>query len=576
MLKVISRSTFDLQTVLDTLADSAVRLCEADQSVIRRRVDDTYLVAATCGFSSQQREHLERYSTKPDRSSTFGRAIVEGRTVHIPDVIADPEWQRPEQPRATGIRAAVSLPLLGQGVILGVLTVIRTEPRAFSHKQIELLETFADQAVIAIENVRLFDEVQARTEELSESLQQQTATADVLKVISRSAFDLQTVFDTLVELAVRLCEARFGAVFRLDRDLLHFAAQYNFPETHLALLQDEYPVTPNRGTISGRAVLTGAPVQIPDMLADQEYRGRASKEANFRSLLAVPLLRDGRAIGAIVIYRIEPGTFADKQLALLQTFADQAVIAIENVRLFDEVQARTEELSEALAQQTAMSEVLRVISSSPTDLAPVFDTILTHATRLCEGNFAALWQYDGEALVGAAQHNVSPGFAELCRSTKLRPGSEGAVRKSALERRTVQVADITVESGFSPVVLQYENARTVLAVPLLREKHLVGVIGIWRREVQPFTEQQIALVRTFADQAAIAIENARLLNELRELLQQQTATADVLRIISRSTFDLQSVLQTLVELAARLCEADKATITNCANGKTGRKSRSWS
>ena len=297
--------------------------------------------------------------------------------------------------------------------------------------------------MIAIENVRLFDEVQARTEELSESLQQQTATADVLKVISRSAFDLQTVFDTLVESAVRLCEARFGAVFRLDRDLLHFAAQYKFPETHLALLQDEYPVTPNRGTISGRAVLTGAPVQIPDMLADQEYRGRASKEAKFRSLLAVPLLRDGRAIGAIVIYRIEPGTFADKQLALLQTFADQAVIAIENVRLFDEVQARTEELSEALAQQTAMSEVLRVISSSPTDLAPVFDTILTHATRLCEGNFAALWQYDGEALVGAAQHNVSPGFAELCRSTKLRPGSEGAVRKSALERRTVQVADIT-------------------------------------------------------------------------------------------------------------------------------------
>ena len=277
-------------------------------------------------------------------------------------------------------------------------------------------------------------------------------------------------------------------------------------------------------------------------------------------------MREGTPIGVIILVRAVPRPFTDKQIELVTTFADQAVIAIENVRLFDEVQARTRELTEALEQQTAMSEVLRVISSSQTDLAPVFDTILTNATRLCEGNFAALWRYDGEALVGAAQYNVSAGFAELCRNTKLRPGPEGAVRKAALERRTVQVADITVEPGFSPVVLQYENARTVLAVPLLREKELVGIIGIWRREVQPFTEQQIVLVRTFADQAAIAIENARLLAELHELLQQQTATADVLKVISRSTFDLPTVLQTLVESAARLCDADKGTITRQQGG----------
>ena len=210
-----------------------------------------------------------------------------------------------------------------------------------------------------------------------------------------------------------------------------------------------------------------------------------------------------------------------------------------------------------------MSEVLRVISSSSTELAPVFDTILANATQLCGGNFAALWQYDGEALVGVSQHNLSPGFAELCRNTKLWPGPEGAIRKAALERRTIHVADITAESGFSPVVLQYEKARTVLAVPLLREKDLVGIVGIWRREVEPFTEQQIALVRTFADQAVIAIENARLLSELRKSLQQQTATADVLKVISSSPGQLEPVFQAMLESATRLCAAKFGNLYLC-------------
>ena len=230
VLKVISRSTFDLQTVLDTLAESAARLCEADQAFIRRRVGEAYPVAATYGFSPQQREHIERYPTRPDRGSTFGRAIIEGRTVHIPDVVADPEFlERPEQPGATGIRAAVSVPLLREGVIVGALTVIRTEPRAFSQKQIELLETFADQAVIAIENVRLFDEVQARTRELTESLEQQTATSEVLHVISSSPGELEPVFQAMLENATRICEAKFGNLHLYEGDAFRIAALHGAP-----------------------------------------------------------------------------------------------------------------------------------------------------------------------------------------------------------------------------------------------------------------------------------------------------------------------------------------------------------
>jgi GAF domain-containing protein/DNA-binding response OmpR family regulator len=406
-----------------------------------------------------------------------------------------------------------------------------------------------------LERKRLHDQVTARTRELSEALEQQTATSEVLKIISSSPGELERVFEAMLANATRICQAAFGSMLLGDGDPFRRVALHNAPEK-FAKFSERAPLMRSTDVPSlDRLVRTKQVVQVVDLAAEGPDEPIA-KFAGARTLLIVPMLKETELIGAMGIYRQEVRPFTEKQIELVQNFASQAVIAIENTRLLRELRQRTDDLTESLEQQTAMSEVLRLISSSPTDLAPVFDTILTNATRLCEGNFGALWQYDGEALVGAAQYNVSPGFAELCRNTKLRLGREGAVRKAALERRTVQVADITVEPGFSPVVLQYENARTVLAVPLLREKDLVGVVGIWRREVEPFTEQQIALVRTFADQAAIAIENARLLNELRESLQQQTATADVLKVISRSTFDLQTVLHTLVKSAVRLCEAD--------------------
>ncbi|HVI65060.1 MAG TPA: GAF domain-containing protein, partial [Bradyrhizobium sp.] len=534
VLNIISRSTFDAQPVFETIIKNAARLCQSVLSAIYRSDGELVHLAAHDQFSPESVAAVRAAYPVPITSSNLiAVAVRERRVVHIPDVLVSGGYT--ELQRTSGYRGILIVPMMRDDVAIGAIAVMQIEPRLFPDTQVELLKTFASQAVLAIDNVRMFEEVQARTREVQESLEYQTAISDVLNVISRSPNELQPVIDAILQTAARLCEAEYALFWRLQDGAYHLAGASNADAAFVKHCA-EHPIRPGRGSVAGRTALEQKTVHLPDCLADPEYTLLDFQEVGgHRSMLGVPLLRDGVTIAIIVLLRNAVRPFTDKQIDLVTTFANQALIAIENVRLFDEVQARTRDLSESLEQQTATAEVLQVISSSPGEPQPVFEAMLANATRLCEAKFGTLYTYDGNGFHAAAFHNAPPAYVEArTREPVLRPPPDTPVGRIAATRQLVQIADIkTIPSyieghRFVRAAVDLAGYRTVLAVPMLKEAELVGAIVIYRQEVRLFTQKQIELVTNFATQAVIAIENTRLLNELRESLEQQTATSEVL------------------------------------------------
>ena len=559
VLGVISSSPGELGPVFEAILENATRICGGRLAnlFLYSKHEHAFRLAAQRNAPAA---YAERWAKNPvlrigeNPRNPLARLAKTKRVVAIPDLMVEPGYINRE-PRfvalveAAGARTHVLIPMLKEGELVGGIAVYRQEVLPFTDRQIELLRNFAAQAVIAIENTRLLNELRQRTDDLSNSLEQQTATSEVLKVISSSPGKLQPVFEAMLENAVRICGAKFGTLFRYDGDIVHLAAQFGTPPALTEFQQKRGPFRSEtaRTGILGRVIRTKAVVHSADSAADPNP-GVATTLGGARSIVGVPMFKNDALVGAIVIYRQEVRPFTDKQIDLVKNFAAQAVIAIENTRLLNE-------LRESLQQQTATSEVLSVISSSPGELAPVFNSMLENATRICGAGFGTMFHFDGKVFDFAADYGTPPALVEFQkRRGPFLPPSGGVLARVLLTKQVAHSADYAAERPQSPPAA-LGGARSTVAVPMLKDNELVGGIVIYRKEVRPFSAKEVELVKNFAAQAVIAIENTRLLNELRESLQQQTATADVLKVISSSPGDLKPVFEAMLENAMRLCAA---------------------
>jgi two-component system, NtrC family, sensor kinase len=559
VLKVISRSAFDLQTVLDTLVESAARLCEAEMAFIHRREGKQYRAAATFGFPPEFWAFMRDHPITPDRGSIAGRVALERQAIQIEDVAVDREYTLSQATSLARQHTTLGVPLLRENELIGVIVLARQRVELFTEKQIALVTTFADQAVIAIENVRLFDEVQTKTRDLEEAMVHLTGSANILSVIASSPTDIAPVLQAIAKSACEFCDAGDAAVMLREGDELRFRAHHG----SIPLTMHARPI--NRDWVNGRAVIDKVPVHVHDFLSaegDDFPQGREmAARRMIRTVLSVPLLHEGEAIGTIALRRIEAHSFSDKQITLLRTFADQAAIAIQNVKLFDEVQARTRDLEESLQQQTATADVLKVISRSAFDLQTVLDALLASACRLCEAEIGTIRYQEGGDYRLAATFGCKPEWIDHLSHYPARPGRGSIFGRTIVDGRTVHFPDVLADPDFQRQSAQnLMGFRAALGVPLVRDGRTFGVISLLRLAVGPFSEKQIELIQTFADQAVIAIENVRLITETREALERQTATAEVLQAINSSPGDLAPVFEMILEKAHSLCAVAHGTL----------------
>ncbi|MGH6684729.1 MAG: GAF domain-containing protein, partial [Pseudolabrys sp.] len=563
VLKVISRSTFNLQTVLDTLVESSSRLCDAYDSIIFLRKDDKLYATAHYGPIS-----LDFDDWPIDRNWVSGRAFIDRAPVQVEDAQHATEFPvARKMAHRLGFRTTLSVPLLRQDEAIGAITIRRSEVEPFTEKQIELVKTFADQAVIAIENVRLFEAEQQRSAELAESLEEQTATAEALKVISRSNFDLQVVLDTLTASIATLCHADMAGIVGPQGDEYYWVTSFGYPPAFMEFLKTR-PILRDRGSVAGRALVECAVVHVADLLADAEFTyGDVQRLGGYRTVLGVPLMRGKTAVGVILLTRRLVDPFTEKQIELVRRFSDQAVIAIENVRLFEAEQQRTAELAESLEQQTATSEILQVISNSPTNTQPVFDVIVQSALRLFPDGAISIALPDGDKVKAVASNEANAERAAAWRAKFPIPLTRQYFNSVAiLDSQIVDIPDVrNAPPDLAAGAKNFLDAGylAVTTMPMMRGAEAIGALSIMRTTPGALTDKQLALVKTFAAQAVIAIENARLFNELRERtddlaesLEQQTATSEVLKVISSSPGDLEPVFHAMLENATRICSAE--------------------